>query len=343
MSQVDEIYDDNITYADKNKINDFITELIMGLGVKHTDQTMSLKLIGHINQQIYIDNCDFNNNFQDININFNNELTARDQFTLKNLFIRDKVDQSSFEDEFGNTDGRYTYNRNRLNLTYSRFFSEQLALSAHYSNKLDQRSRSDLSDSYFNSPGLEFKYSLIYGTTLSLLYEYEHIRFKPGDDASAQRATAKFTQYFTDQIHFQCKTGLDFIVSYNNKHYTKPFISASIVDDIDDKSSIRILFIKQYYFTTYSQDVTNNWRFSGSIKRQLRERLSCNCSCFYGFAEFVFSERTYNLVGVDISFNYDIRETIESLIQYTYSQRNSDTGVSEYVKNRVLFGIKIDL
>ena len=63
---IGETFDDNLTFAKENKLEDFITELRLGLGVKYEGKTRTFELTGAISNQTFAKNDTFNNITQDI-------------------------------------------------------------------------------------------------------------------------------------------------------------------------------------------------------------------------------------------------------------------------------------
>lgn len=350
IGSINEMYDDNITYTKEDQRDDFITNLILGLGVRYEGKTKTLELIGHTNQEIFSKYHNLNNNSQDLYLHSKNELSRLGRLSLTNVFNH-YTEPRSFEYEFGRTAGRYSYYRNRFDITYSRDVSKWLVMNARYFNEINEVTRDYLNDSITNGAGVKVDYSLSYANILSILYDFTYRKFDDGEAVYVHTGAFNYRHYFTSQLYFECQSGLDFIKvyvfesysteqyiseSYYDKNYTKPLILASLVDEIDKNSRFILLFSKRYYPNIHSEDLSNYWKISCVFERQLLKRLWCSFSAFYGDGEYVFSDTIYKLKGIRTSFSYDLKENLKGSLKYAYTQSESTEESNEYVKNRVL-------
>lgn len=336
-----ETYDDNITFVKDDKKDDFITNLTFGLSAKYEGKTTSLELGGGITQQIFAANHHYNNLSENLTLNFQQELSKYDRISIKNIFTH-TYEPRSFEDEFGRTSGRYSYYRNKFNLDYTKDITKRFALTAKYANEIDDISRKDMKDSYLNRGGIEADYSFSPYTVLFVSYDFINRKFVHDEDASTNSIASGIRQYLTKQIYFDGKIGVDFINSYNDENYTKPLIFASITDELDENTRLSLSFKKEYYTSSYEEDLFNHWQASVLFTRQLVERLSCSLSGFYGEGKYVLLGIKDKLLGASIACSYDFRENLRGNLKYTYSDVNSTVETREYIKNTVALGLSID-
>ena len=340
-SRVSESYDDNVTYVNTNKKSDFITNLTIGIGLKYEGKTTALALTGGVTRHIFTDNRDFNNSSEDLTLNFRNEFSKYDRLRLANTFVHAE-EPRSFEDAFGRTAGRYSYYKNKLNLTYTRDVARYLKAKVIYSNEIDNFSREDISDSSFNKIGCELDYVLTPKTIILSSYSFAVRDFKQGADASTHTLALGLRRYITTQLYFDGRAGVDFINSYNNQTYQKSLIFAALTDDIDRASHLTLSFVKEYHTNSYSQDIFNYWQVSGSFTKQLLERLSCSLSNFYGEGKYISLDIKDKFVGSSIAFTYDISANLKANLTYAYSNVDSTLNTREYTKNIVTVGLTIE-
>ena len=336
---VGEMYDDNITSAiDGNKKEDFITNLTLGLGAKYEGKTHSLEFMGNLNHQIFTEHNNFDNTSGEFSLNLQSEFTEHERISLKNVFIH-TFEPSDFEEALGRTTGRYSFDRNIFNLSYTRDITKELSLNIRYANELNKFLREDLKDSSLNTIGFGTGYSINPTTNLLFSYDFRKREFEDGKDASTHTISTGVRQYITPRLYFDGKFGIDRIISYDNKKYTKPIIGISITDEIDKKTISSLSFSKQYQTGAYRESLFNSWRTSGALTRELLERLGCFLSAFYGKGEYVTLEITEKFWGANIGFTYDFMERLKGNFTYTYFNKNSTVLTEEYSKNTIFLGL----
>ena len=339
---IGETFDDNVTFANKDKINDFITDAGGGVRVTYEKKTMTLELIGNANNRTYEKNSDFDNITEDITLNFKNEFSEFDRISLKNVFTHSDAPlffrEDFFNEQFGRTGGRFDYFRNKSNANYSRDVTKQLTVIARYANDIDMFSGVDLQNSMQNKAGFELDYIFSSATIFYFSYDFTHREFEEGKNAVFNTITPGVRQYFTKKIYFDGKIGVDFIDSFDDKKLIKPNVQSSLNYEIVELTRLSLLFTKKYDTNPYTEDLFNNWRTSLSFSRQLLERLGCSLSLFYGDGEYISSNSTQKLMGASPIFTYDINKNLKGNLTYTYSQLDSNFESSGYTKNTVFLG-----
>lgn len=336
-----ERYDDNITYANTNKKKDFSTDLSIGFDVQQEAKLRSLRLNGNVNSEIFSKYNKYNNTSEDFTAEFFNEVSKYQRFSLKDTFLH-AYEPRSFEDEFGRTNGRYSYYRNKLNCAYKHDITEQFNAGFGYSNEVDDFSRSDLSDSYMNKAALSSEYALSSATLIESAYSFEARDFDPGNNAYTNTVSLGLRQYLTKQVYIDAITGVDFIRSYDRTDYTKPLFNIMLTDELNETLQTRLAFNKQYYTNAYSDNVFDYWKVSGELKRRIMERLAVSGAGFYGKGKYPQSDITDDLTGGSISFIYDIRDNIKGSLAYNYSRTVSNIETREYTRNNIDLNIRID-
>jgi len=346
IGSISEMYIDNITYtSQKQKKDDFITNFILGLSLKHEKKTEILDFSGNINQQIFLDNHSFNNNSQYFNLFYKRELSKYIRFQLKNFFIH-YIEPRSFEYEFGRTGGRYSYYHNKLNFNCTQDLSKELTINVHYANHLNNVSRKNLSDSYLNSIGIKTSYLFSSTSILSLLYDFTHKKYNNPDNTNyIYHPALCYQQYFTKQLYSTSTLGLDFIKSSNDKNYTKPVFLTALTDTIDNRSTLKLLFSIRNHPQSHSQNITKEWKISCFFIMKLLKKMTYSFSSFYGHGKYISTEskKTYNLNGLHTSLNYEFWNNIKGILEYTYSISKSSDNSNNYIRNKIFLGLTIVL
>lgn len=341
---VGETFDDNITFTKENKLEDFITDLRLGLGIKYEGKTRTFDLTGYISNQTFAKNDTFNNITQDINLNFKNEFSKRDRISLNNVFTHfeapSSTDEGYFSQQFGRSAGRFEFFQNKFNIDYSNDVAKQLSLFVKYANEINVFSGIDRPNSFLNRPGFGLNYIFSPTATIfSFSYDFTSIQFEDENDATIHTTGPGVRQYITKKLYFDGKTGVDFIDSFDDENLTRPFVQASLTYILDEKTRARLSFDKKYATNPYFADIFNNWHTSASLTRQMLERLGCSLSFFYGEGEFVSSTFEQRLLGVNSSLKYDISRNLKGNFTYTYSQLDSNVETAGYSKNTVFLGL----
>lgn len=333
-----ESYDTNVTSANTNVKSDYITNLSAGIDANYEGRSSFFNLTGNVNQDIFAFNPRFTNTSEDFTLSYGQELSKLDRLSLSNVFTH-TYDQSNFEDALGRQGGIYSYVRNQFTIGYTRDIMKQLSASLSYNNQFDLFSRSDMSDSLYNRASAELDYYLTSETIFFGLYNFSIRNFDGGGDATIHRLGGGIRQYATTQLYVDASGGADFINSYTNAGYVRPFVLASVTDDIDALTTARLSFRKEYYTIPYSEDLFNYWEISGMASRQFLERLSASLTVFYGSGEYVAQGRDENLFGIRSGFSYDLTKKIQLIGAYNLYMNDSNFDNDTYNRNKFTLGV----
>lgn len=333
-----ETYDDNITYTKDNKIHDWITKPSVGATITYEGKNTTVTASGNYYHEFYIDNSGFDNNSGDATVTLNSELSKFDRITLSDTFTK-TYEPRSFEDQFGFIGGRYSSTRNRVNFGYARDVSEHFGISTRYTNEYNSYSRSDLDKSFYNSAGIEGSYIVSSDLSFYTAYDFSRRDFDEGPHARVNTWTVGGRKYLTKQIYVDASSGVDFLRSFDETDYTKPFGIISLTDDISDRTNASLMFSKRYNTLSYSQDLFDQWQVSGRIAHELSKKLSGTLSAFYGHGEYVNSIETNDLVGASVGLRYDINDHWRANASYSFSNQDSNSVFSEYRKNTATLGL----
>lgn len=333
-------YDDNITYAPTNEIDDFITEVSAGLEAKLEGKTRTLTLTGNVSHEIFLDRGEFDNTSGDFTADYKQEIGEYDRFRLRDVFLHSD-EPRTFEEAFNRTPGRYSFFRNKFFFDYQHDYTEQMSLTGRYANEMTGFSDNVGRDSMLNSAGAELAYSISSMTRLLFAYDFEIRDFDGGNDAYTNTLSFGLRHYFTKQIFFEGRIGADFIETYNGDSLTKPLFRARLTDDINETTSVDIAFEKESTPNSYTEDIFDYWQISTSLRKQLSERMNAAFSAFYGEGEYVASTREDELLGGYASLSYDFNKNLRGTLKYTYTNVDSNASSQQYTRNTVVAGLSL--
>ncbi|MBU1043063.1 MAG: outer membrane beta-barrel protein [Candidatus Omnitrophica bacterium] len=334
-----ETYDDNVTYAQSNLIDDFITDIGFGLNLEYLGKRQSWGISGDIVRHSFADRSDFDNTSVNMQANFVNELSKFTRLKLKNDFYYGE-EPRSFEEGFGRSEGRYSFYKNKFNLSCEQDVSKQLSLAVRYFNELYDVSRQDLQDSALNGLGIESKYFFNSQFIVNSFYSFALREYDPGNNVQQHTFGGGGRYFFTNQLSVEAKTGFD-IIDNNQTMYntTEPFIDLALINELDQITNMRLGFNQRSYTNESSQDIFDKWQITSALTRQLFARLKGDITAFYGKGTYVESTIDEDLTGVKFGFIYDINPKMKGNVYYSYSEVRSDAINREYIRNAISIGI----
>lgn len=339
---IGETFDDNILFIKENKIEDFITEARIGLGILYEGKTRNLGLTANITNQTFAENDVFNNVAQDVNLNFSNEFSKYSRISFNNIFRHTEAplfsSEDFFESQLGRPSGRFDYFNNKFNINYSYDVAKQFVVITKYTNEINAYSGTNIPASATNKPGVEVDYLSTFGPTFLFLYDFANVQFDNGEDATINTIASGIRQYITQKISFDVKAGLDFIDSFDDEKLTRPRIQTTLIYQKDSDTIANLSFDKKQGTNPYAADVFDSWAISTSLTRQLLERLRTTLSLFYSESEFLPSDFEQRFFGGSSTFTYDISKNLKGTLTYTYSQSNTNVETAGYTKNTIFLG-----
>ncbi len=344
LADVAEVYDSNVTFRSENRIDDLITELTGGLETVYTGRKHFLSVIGKVRQQIFAENSDFNNNAQFADVDYNYDITERDKIRFFDDFSHAE-EPSSFDEDFGGVDGRFSRVRNSATLEYTREISKQFSMAGRYGNSFDLLSRSDLRDSVVNRGGIDANYFLSSASMFSLFYEFIHRHFSgsstptaTGTDSASNAGIHEFMggyrRYFSQQLYGDVRAGVGVVDDFGRDTLIKPVFSAALTTDADERTQLR-LFAFEYRASTssFEDSVFTSWRFSTGIRRELTKKLSGELGGFFGMGEYETQDREETLFGATLRLKYELSERWAVMGGYSTTIRDSSRKTLDYVRH----------
>ncbi len=336
-----ETFDDNVTFVKSSKKWDLITELAAGLHATYEGRRHLLDLKAGTVEHIFARETSFNNNSQNVDLDYRYLLTDRDTLRLKDKF-KNYEDPRSFDEQFGRTNGRYRRILNSADLEYLRQFNEQWAGTLRYGNDINLLSRSDLRDSYTHRAGFDIKYAASTATIYSLVYEFLRQSFErtdsvPSNAASVNSLGLGLKRYVSKRVFFEGIGGIDLISDFASKILLKPRIMGSLNLDLDEKTQLQFLkYEMRSSPSTYQSSIFTNQRISTAVQRQVSERLNMTAGAFYGHGEFESSNVKDNFFGANAVLNYELTKNLKLSLSYTFNLVDSNNVFREYAKNTAM-------
>lgn len=369
--KIAENYSNNITYATDNedRIEDLVTMLDLGMGIKYDRARRGLGINGRLNRQMRTDSLDVENSSERVSIDFRNEFSEYDRISLNNTYThtqvpglldeglnasdckayedqfgRDQVRQifpecDKFEEEFGRFTGKFDSHNNIASLNYSRDFSDQYSISTGYSYSSHWSPEEGTSNSNGNSVSFKINYGYSAITIFSLSYNFNENRYEEGGDISSQSVAVGVRRYITELLYFNARVGKNFSSSTDNME-----IETSVTGEIDEKTTSDIAFFKGDRISSDSEDIFRSWRVTGSLTRALLEDLKSSISGFYGQGRFISVDVTDSLLGGSVDLSYDFwsdqrGKNISGKMGYTYSDLDSTEENRSYSRSGVTLGL----
>ena len=313
-----ETYNNNLTFAnnEENRIEDFMTMLTFGIVTKYEGKRNMLGLTGKLNRRIKTETSDITNSSENLTLNYRRYISEYDMLSVGNTYThtqlpgsfaeefdmiqcRDELEKTGrsvsevyaecnrFKDEFGRFKGRYDTYRNNLNFAYNKFISEQINIGTGYIYGQNWSNQEGTQDS--NSNKFNFKVACSYSelTRFSLSYRHANSKYGSGNVISTDTISAGINRYLTKRLMINGSAGVVFQPNATNNSF-----SASITDEIDEKTSASLSYSKSIDISSDTENIFRNWQVIGQFNRQLLEDLRSSVSVFYGkrFAELQFLE-----------------------------------------------------
>ena len=333
-------YDDNVTFVKEDKKSDNVTNLLIGLGAKQEGKTHTLVLEGNLTQHLFSDNPSFNNNSQDITIDFQKELSRYDRFSATNKFTHAE-DPQSFEDDFGRASGRYSYYRNIFNTGYTRDLSKHVSVQGRYGNENYSASREDVSDSLLHRVGFDVNYIESSATAFLLGYDFTTRHIDEGGSATVHTLAAGFRHFLTTQFYIDTRAGVSFVEAFDGSNASEPSVIVALTNDFSETDSASLSYRRTSTPSSFTADIFDSWRVALNLSRQLLERLKMTASVFFGKGDFAALSITDRQTGASARLSYEVTKNAQTFLAYTYSEVDSNIDTRGYDRNLVEVGVRV--
>jgi len=371
IGTIRETFDDNIraiaeTPLQKKKY-DYITEVLVGLGLRHEGKTYTFDLMGHVNQQIYARHFGLTNNNQDVRLRLTKNFSELVSFEFTDIF-QNYPEPDRFEVLFGNSEGRMRYWRNEFSLTgvfeANKYYTIRLVYMNQFSKYFYTRTRQWHLERYFFRSYInqDLKYSMVNAARMHheihwdssnytyIFYEYQWTKSNPGGILQVHRPGLGYRHDFTRQLYIEGRISPDFVFPPNSPRSNISVSGVQVVippstpydislyaylmvsHDVDQRTNASLNFTYQNSILANNSDPTTNWFITGNVTRQIFERFSFASSLFYG-ESYIFARKTKDrLIGLSATATYEFTEHISATIAYNFAWNYS------YVTGYRLFG-----
>jgi len=347
LTRIDETYDDNIKATSENKEDDYITNLMLGLNLHHESLTQTFDFIGHIYQQLFLKNNNLNYNSQDLVINYDKQLSSRDNIHINNIF-NNYPEPQDFSSSFGRPSGRYAYYLNNFNIASINALTENIISNIHYNNIVVKSTNNrQLNDSISNNAGASFGLTLDPSNIVFLYYDYTNRRYKKFDEITDQKkyniyiihdAELGYQHFITKTLDILGKFGLEYVIAPDEKNYY-PIFNILLTDLIDKNNTLKLSIEKKHELSQLSDAMYESWIFSIIFKRQLSDLLSISLNALYddGKSKSASWDSRRKLFGLTTSISYYLSEQTYITTTYTYTKnyyKVYDLNATEFNYNR---------
>ena len=319
-ANMSETYDDNIN-SSEDKEEDYKTDFMFSIGTRYEGKLSSLQFDGQIRHEMFSKHDEANNTSGGFTLNLQKGITQYDIISLSNTFSRTfDPGAGGFESEFGRSEGRSKTTQNTMSIGYSRDISEQVSANISYTNGMNRTSGETITESNQDSYAIQMNYAYSVATGLFASYNYSKQTFEGSESYPSESVSAGFKQVITNQISINGSIGVDFVEFSNGKN-TGESIGISLTDEVDEKNVVVIGFTKNKQIASDKEDLFDSWRVTGSLKRQLSDKVGSSFSGFYGQGENIQSEVRDELLGASLSIGYEIYKNLNGNLSYSYSDR----------------------
>jgi len=335
---ITETYDDNINFVSNDKKGDSITALSLGINAAYEGKRRFLNLAGNINQSFHQKYSDIKRSSENINLRFQNEFSEYDTINISYEYFHSYY-PATFEEEFGRVNSRQNSYDHAFNIIYKKIFSERISSDLKYIYKLSIRPEETLSDSTFNGIGINVHYLHSRATTLYISFTASDTKYKDGGDIGTQSIAAGFKKYITRQLVLDARAGLVSVAPETGKKDVTQSIEASLTDEIDQNTTAIISFEQQDEASSDREDVFRNWQLTGSLQKELSDKIIGSFVIFYGKGKNIRAGDTTRFLGANTSITYELTEHLSGQMQYRYSNLDSTIENSGYAKNIMSLGL----
>lgn len=340
ISSVSNVYDDNVTFVKEDQKSDQITNVLAGLGARQEGKTYQLDVEGNFSRHLFAEHPSFNNSSQDINIDFQKEISRYDRFSVTNKFAHAE-DPKNFEDDFGRTSGRYSYYRNIFHAEYTRDVSKHVSLQGHYGNENYGASGGGSSDSLLHRAGFDVNYIKSSATAFLIGYDFTARDIDESGSATVYTWVTGFRHFLTSQLSVDTRAGVSFVEALDGSSAAEPSVIVALTNDFSETDSAGLSYRKTSAPSSFTADIFDSWQVAANLSRQLLERLSMTASVFFGAGDFAAQNIADRQIGASTRLSYEVTKNARMFLAYTYSDLDSNVDTRSYVRNLVEAGIKV--
>lgn len=341
LTGIEESYDDNIAYAPDNEKDDFITRLSLGLRGTYTGKTSGLSVLGRFNYDKYLDNDNYDNDSQEVYLDLFKEFSEYFRFEGGDVFTHAE-DPSSFEDEFGREQGRYSYIENEIRGAFIRDISKYLTLTLSGRNGVYFPSRDSIDESYYNAASVQFDYLMSSRLATFGFYEFYHRTYEGPGTIYFNTVAGGVKYFFNSMLYTDFTAGVDCIHTLDGEDLIKPLFIWGLTQELDERSVARIKATKRNTTQSTTQALFDTWSISAELTHQLSRRLDGSVSAFYGQGEYDRIMIEDDFQGFRLGLSYELSEDITARAGYSFSKTDSNLSSRDYTRNYYSVGLTME-
>lgn len=332
---ITEMYDDNVTFSREERKGDFITRMELNFALTEESRRSRIELGGDISRGFYARYSDIKDSTGQATLNFTHELSEYDRVTLKVLYSRYEY-PLTFEEEFGRVSGRYSTYNSTFGINYFRDISEHFSINTAYTHRINRSSRRGSIRSYNNNFRVRVDYIHDIYSTFFLTYNGSRTGYEGRDSITNHTLAVGMRQYITKRLFLDGSAGANYLSTFG---FAKNFIEVALTDEIDQRTTARLSFVRRDQSVSDRRDVFSNWRVNSTVTRGFLKRMEGSFSIFYGRGRFEISDVTQRLVGLSSGINYMFNEHLSGSLHYNYSNFDSSNELQGYSRNTLQLGI----
>lgn len=355
--EINETFNDNITYREENTESDFMTVISPGLTLQVGDRTYNYIDFTYFYDRVqYADTTEFNANQHRAALVLHIEksrllLEGRDEFKRLASPIGGgislggiQVERNSFLDQY--------------RLTYDFSDKTEIYVDALHSTS-DYESGVLLYDSLTLIGTLGFEYKAFSRTSFFGEVYYGMTESDGNDPAMPEYPTADFVGafvgargYFTEQLSGTVKAGYEYRwYRQDDGNLSSPVVELSLTERFSERTILNFAYSRrqresvQFVRSAYTADtvtlsllqhIGNEGRLRGNVN------VSYTRSDYENNVRYVVGERQDQLVAAGLTISYDIKLWLRAFGSYDFECLDSnEPSVVDYAVNRVTLGLEL--
>jgi len=337
---IDELYDDNINSSSTNPESDWITSMTLGVTARSELRQLDVNLSGNINQRYSVKHEESNANYQDMMISINKSFSENVSLSITDS-LQHYPESKSFSTLFGRSEENTGYLSNSFSSNLTVYVSKEIFLGGVYTYSTMNNDSNTIPDSVLHNPGGNIGYIFNSANTVRVGYLYTLMKYNNDSHSRGDRGYIEYVKLFTPQLQSVLQGGYDYITTEDGQRLSSMYMF-SLIDDIDNKNQMNITYIKENTISNISNDIFENWRVEGSLRREINERTRISMSLFYGQGTYQLSRVTEKLRGASAALAFTVTEFLSFTFGYTYVWRNSiapASGETAYNRNQYSIGL----
>lgn len=340
QGRIDEMYDDNTNASSTHPISDWTTNMMLGVIFRSEIRALDLSLTFNDYQRYSFQYEQTNVNYQDASLALDKSFSETVTFHLLNVF-QHYPESRNYNTLFGRNEAASGYMSNTFSTSLSVYLTQVLFVEGVYNNGIMENDSGILADSQYHNPGGDIGFCFDSANIVKAGYLYTLMKYDDGNQSRGDRGYVEYDREYTRQLRSVLQAGYDYITTNSGQTLTSRWV-ASLIDDVDINNQLNITFAKENSISTIFNDTFNSWRISGTLAREVSERVRVNLSLFYGDGTYRNSGVHDKLAGTAFALGFVATEFINFNVGYNFTW-NSSTAPGQqqniYYRNQIYAGL----